>query len=978
MRSRSISGLERFRFVIFGTPVLLMILLAHLWGSHYPGFRVRRALAAEVAGRPLHNGEAQPSGTGTPSITVDYPEDGSIFPPEITAPTFLWRDANNSATAWRIDVTFMDGFPPIRINSRGDPMQIGEIDSRCVSANNELPSLTPQQVAAHTWMPDAATWTTIKQHSVEHPATVLITGLHGIAPHATVSVGRTTLTTSKDPVGAPIFYRDVPLMPSVGEKGVVQPLAQDALHLINWRLRDIGQSQSRVVLHDMPTCANCHSFSGDGKTMGMDVDGPRNDKGLYAVVPVRQQTSIRNEDVVAWNTDQIVGQSRVGFMSQISPDGKYVLTTFAGPQQDLPSSYYVTNFKDYRFLQVFYPTRGILVWYNRATGRRQPLPGADDSRYVQTDGVWSPDGKYIVFARADAKDPFLDGQKAALHANDENETQIQYDLYRIPFNGGKGGTPEPIAGASQNGMSNNFPKVSPDGRWIIFVKCRNGQLMRPDSELYIVAVTGGVARRMRCNTSLMNSWHSFSPNGHWLVFSSKSRSPYTQMFLTHIGEQGEDSPAIYVDGSTAANRAVNIPEFVNIAPNGLQKIVVPAADFYRVVDRATTLLEQGKNPEALVEWQRAVTMQTDDAGAHNGLAIALYVQGDFDQAAAHFRRANQIDPSSIGDARAQCYLGLMYHDGQGVRQDYGQALDLFGKAAGRSYALAQYYLGAMYGNGQGVPQDYSQAATWYRKAADQGFVNAQFLLGSMYHDGQGVQQDYAEAMALFHKAADHGNAQAQYDLGGMYEYGQGTPQDSAHALEWYHKAAEQGIVPAQEKLGAIYGGGQGVRQDYVEAAAWYRKAAEQGSANAQFLLGAMYRSGQGVTRNDAQAIEWVRKAAEQGTAQAQYYLGVMYGNGQGVQQDYAQAAAWYRKAADQGSANAQFLLGVMCHSGQGVRRDLAEAYYLLNLAAACNRDEKNSNTFSQARDNLANELPAEQLILQQDRASKWLNSHSCR
>jgi len=45
----------------------------------------------------------------------------------------------------------------------------------------------------------------------------------------------------------------------------------------------------------------------------------------------------------------------------------------------------------------------------------------------------------------------------------------------------------------------------------------------------------------------MNSWHSFSPNGRWLVFSSKSRSPYTQMFLTHIDAEGRDSPAILID-----------------------------------------------------------------------------------------------------------------------------------------------------------------------------------------------------------------------------------------------------------------------------------------------------------------------------------------------------------------------------------------------------------------------------------------------
>ena len=43
----------------------------------------------------------------------------------------------------------------------------------------------------------------------------------------------------------------------------------------------------------------------------------------------------------------------------------------------LAKSYYLVNFQDYRFLQVFYPTRGILAWYDRATGKKQPLPGAD-------------------------------------------------------------------------------------------------------------------------------------------------------------------------------------------------------------------------------------------------------------------------------------------------------------------------------------------------------------------------------------------------------------------------------------------------------------------------------------------------------------------------------------------------------------------------------------------------------------------------
>jgi tetratricopeptide (TPR) repeat protein len=576
-------------------------------------------------------------------ISIDYPEDGSIFPPGITPPTFLWRDA--AAVSWHVDVAFGDKTPPIHVSVKGERLHIGAIDRDCISETNELPKLTPQQAATWTWTPDAATWSAIQTHSRELPATVTISG-YSLA-HALSSTSHISLTTSKDPVGAPIFYRDVPLMPSAGANGTVQPLAPSAIHLIHWRIRDIRQPASRTVLKDMPTCANCHSFSGDGKTMGIDIDGPSNDKGLYAIASVKPHVSIQNKDMVQWNTDGQVGQTRVGFMSQVSPDGKYVVSTFAGPSLNVANSYFITNFKDYRFLQVFYPTRGILEWYSRATGKRQPLPGADDPRYVQTDGVWSPDGKYMVFARAEAKDPHPEGQNPAIHANDPNETPIQYDLYRIPFNEGRGGVPEPIAGASQNGMSNNFPKVSPDGRWIVFVQCHNGQLMRPDSHLFIVPFGGGKARRLRANTPLMNSWHSFSPNGRWLVFSSKARSPYTQMYLTHLDADGNDSPAILIDNATAANRAVNLPEFVNIPSDGMLDIQVPAVDLYKLMGQAMDLEGEGKNTEALVLWRKALTLDANDARIQNGLGLSLYIEGDVEESYKHLREAIRINPEFV-------------------------------------------------------------------------------------------------------------------------------------------------------------------------------------------------------------------------------------------------------------------------------------------------------------------------------------------
>ena len=594
------------------------------------------------------------------AIAIDYPQDGSVFPPEITPPTFLWRDGASAATIWRIEVSFADGAPSLRATSRGPRLHIGKIDPDCVSETNQLPHLTPQQAAAHTWTPDATTWASIKRHSVAGAAALTISGFTAASPERPLSRGRVAIRVSRDPVGAPIFYRDVPLMPTHTQTGAIQPLAADAVHLIQWRLRNLAESQSRVVMEEIPVCANCHSFSADGKTLGMDLDGLRNNRGLYTLTPVAPSTSIRRENVIQWSTAQgpIKAAIRVGFMSQVSPDGRYVVTTLdESPTQ--ASNYYVANFKDYKFLQVFFPTRGILTWYSRSTGILQPLPGADDPRFVQMGGFWSPAGDYLVFARAPAQDPHPNGAPEAQFAGDPNELQLQYDLYRIPFNAGRGGVPEPIAGASRNGLSNTFPKVSPDGRWIVYVQCRNGLLMRPDSQLYIVPAEGGQARRMRCNTPLMNSWHSFSPNGRWLVFSSKARSPYTQMYLTHIDPDGSDSPAILIDNSTAANRAVNLPEFVNIPPDGLRELGGPAVEFYRLYDRALYLEKHRRIEESIALWKRTVALGPDEDLAHRHLAEVLLMAGRRDEAAAHLQKARELELRSTSSHNE---LGLLLLD----------------------------------------------------------------------------------------------------------------------------------------------------------------------------------------------------------------------------------------------------------------------------------------------------------------------------
>ena len=148
---------------------------------------------------------------------------------------------------------------------------------------------------------------------------------------------------------------------------------------------------------------------------------------------------------------------------------------------------------------------------------------------------------------------------------------------------------------------------------------------------------------MKCNTSLMNSWHSFSPNGRWMVFSSKSRSPYTQMFLTHLDEDGNDSPALLIENATAANRAVNIPEFVNVPQNGFSKLDAPATDFFRAFNQAFELVQKEQFRESIPVWQKAIELNAEEGKAYYNFAVALEHEGRTEEAILNYTKSVNLD-----------------------------------------------------------------------------------------------------------------------------------------------------------------------------------------------------------------------------------------------------------------------------------------------------------------------------------------------
>ena len=93
-----------------------------------------------------------------------------------------------------------------------------------------------------------------------------------------------------------------------------------------------------------------------------------------------------------------------------------------------------------------------------------------------------------------------------------------------------------------------------------------------------------------------------------------------------------------------------------------------------------------------------------------------------------------------------------------AEDDAGISVEDLEQGAELGIALMQYYLGIKYYSiGQGVPQDYKEAMKWFRKAAEQGHAIAQYNLGFMYYKGRGIPQDYVESYAWFNISAAQGD-----------------------------------------------------------------------------------------------------------------------------------------------------------------------------------------------------------------------------
>jgi len=251
------------------------------------------------------------------------------------------------------------------------------------------------------------------------------------------------------------------------------------------------------------------------------------------------------------------------------------------------------------------------------------------------------------------------------------------------------------------------------------------------------------------------------------------------MYLTHIDADGNDSPPILIENATAANRAVNIPEFVNIPPDGLRQIGGPVIDYYRLVNSAAYLQRTGSYEASAAKWRKVLELSPDDEVAHRNLGTVLLMTGHREESAAHFGRASEIklraaleaDPAS---ARGFNDLGVLLVQTGRVEEAVAQ----FEKAAELKpdFAAAHANLGgALVKVGR-----LDEALVQLRKAleSDARCAPAHYNLGlilSQRADAQGAIREWRSALELDPKYA------AAHDSLGNALYAQGlTAEALAH------------------------------------------------------------------------------------------------------------------------------------------------------------------------------------------------------
>lgn len=195
----------------------------------------------------------------------------------------------------------------------------------------------------------------------------------------------------------------------------------------------------------------------------------------------------------------------------------------------------------------------------------------------ETFPTWSSDGKWLYFCRADARSlPF-------------DYKELKYGIYKVPFDENTGALGDSIVCVVDEKMTGKtalFPRISPDGRFLLYTTAGYGAftIWIGDADLAMINLqTGEPVDVSAVNSLETESYHSWSSDGRWVLFSSKRIDGlYTRLYMAHCDPDGKMSKPFLLPQQdpryyTRLLQAYNVPEFISdavkLTPYEIERVV---------------------------------------------------------------------------------------------------------------------------------------------------------------------------------------------------------------------------------------------------------------------------------------------------------------------------------------------------------------------------------------------------------------------
>ncbi len=291
-------------------------------------------------------------------------------------------------------------------------------------------------------------------------------------------------------------------------------------------------------------CVNCHNFSANDPQRGM----------MLHVRGKQGGTLISKNGVVEKVSSRMEGLDHGATYPSWNADGRFI----AFSANSVGQVFHSVGTKTIEVVDM----GADLIVYDTETHKAYTDSIISGTHHVETFPSWAPDGTRIYFCRAVERgegNPF---------------TNMRYDLCRIDFDRATGrfSNLQTVYEASADSMSVSFPRVSPDGRWLMFTRASYGNfsIWHPEAQLCLLDLHTGAIRELdEVNSDDIESYHSWSSDGRWFVFSSKRMDglwarPFIASFDPATGVAGKPFPVPQesADFYHMFTKTFNIPEFI--------------------------------------------------------------------------------------------------------------------------------------------------------------------------------------------------------------------------------------------------------------------------------------------------------------------------------------------------------------------------------------------------------------------------------